>query len=151
MIWVAVIFVIVLLDQLTKYMVVKNIDLGNSITIIEQFFYLAHWRNKGAAWGIMQNGRAIFIPVTIVVSIVLVYIMHKYENKLLRFSLSLILGGAIGNLIDRIFRPDGVVDFLDFHFGSYRFPTFNLADSFVVVGTIILAYYMLFIYKEKEA
>jgi signal peptidase II len=81
---------------------------------------------------------------------VLIYFMKKYDSKILRTAISFILGGAAGNLIDRIFRPQGVVDFLDFLIGSYHFPTFNVADSFVVIGTIVLAYYMLFVYKEKE-
>lgn len=150
MIWIVLIVLIVIIDQLTKFIVINNIGFGDSIMVIENFFYLAHWKNTGAAWGIMQNGKYVLIPVTIVLSVIMTYFMFKNNNKILRFSLSLILGGALGNLIDRVFRPDGVIDFLDFYFGSYHFPTFNAADSFVVVGTIILAYYMLFIYKEKE-
>jgi signal peptidase II len=76
--------------------------------------------------------------------------MYKYNNKLLRGSLSMVIGGALGNLIDRMFRSGGVVDFLDFQFGSYHFPSFNVADSFIVVGTIIMAYYLLFVHKDKE-
>ena len=62
----------------------------------------------------------------------------------------MVLGGAVGNLIDRAFRPDGVVDFLDFHFWSYNFPTFNVADCFIVIGTILLSYYILFVIKDEN-
>ncbi|HOM02803.1 MAG TPA: signal peptidase II [Acetivibrio sp.] len=150
MIFVVLIAVFVAIDQLTKYIVISNIAFGDRISVINNFFYLTHWRNTGGAWGIMQNGRYILVPVTIVLSILLVYFIFKNSNKFYRFSLSMILGGALGNLIDRIFRPDGVIDFLDFQFGSYSFPVFNAADTFVVVGTILLAYYTLFIYKEDK-
>ncbi|HHV29713.1 signal peptidase II [Acetivibrio mesophilus] len=148
MIFIILIAVFVAVDQFTKYIVICNIEFGDRISVINNFFYLTHWRNTGAAWGIMQNGRFVLVPVTIVLSVLLAYFIYKNSNKFFRFSLSMILGGALGNLIDRIFRPDGVVDFLDFQFGSYHFPVFNAADTFVVVGTILLAYYTLFVSKE---
>lgn len=150
MIWAVIILAIIGLDQLTKYIVINRIGLGEKKTVIDGFFYLTHWKNTGAAWGIMQNGKLILVPVTIIVSIVLAYYLVKSKNKMFRVSLSLILGGAIGNLIDRAFREGGVVDFLDFHFGSYNFPTFNVADSFIVIGTILLGYYILFVLKDDK-
>ncbi|ABN52143.1 MAG TPA: lipoprotein signal peptidase [Hungateiclostridium thermocellum] len=150
MIFIVLIAAFVAADQLTKYIVVRNIEFGDKISVIDNFFYLTHWRNTGAAWGIMQNGRYILVPVTVVLSILIVYFIFKNSNKFYRFSLSMILGGALGNLIDRVFRTDGVVDFLDFQFGNYHFPVFNVADTFVVVGTLLLAYYTLFIYKEDK-
>lgn len=150
MIYIILIAVFVAVDQLTKYIIISNIEFGDRISLIDSFFYLTHWRNTGAAWGIMQNGRYVLIPITIVLSVLLVYFMFKSDKRFYRFSLSMILGGALGNLIDRIFRPDGVVDFLDFQFGSYHFPVFNAADCFVVVGTILLAFYTLFMYKDEE-
>lgn len=152
MIWIVIVILIILLDQITKLIVVRNIAFDSSITVIDRFFYLTYWQNKGAAWGILQNGRLFFIALTIVISAVLAYFIFKINNKILRTSLSFILGGAIGNLIDRMLRGS-VVDFLHFYLGSYSYPVFNVADSFVVVGTIILSYYLLFIYKEspKEA
>lgn len=149
MIWILIIIFVVLLDQFTKYMVINNIELGNSIKVIEKFFYLVHWRNKGAAWGIMQNGTLFFIIVTVIVSIFLAVYMYKNDNKVLRLAVSMILGGAMGNLIDRVLRPEGVVDFLNFYIFSYNFPAFNVADSFITVGTAILAIYIFFIYKEE--
>ncbi len=149
MIWAVIAVLIVILDQTTKFYITRNVSFENPINVINNFFYITHTTNKGAAWGILQNGRYFFIPLTIIVSIALIYFLAKSDNKILKLSLSLILGGAAGNLIDRIIKGS-VVDFLDFYFGSYNFPTFNVADSFVVVGTFLLAYYMLFVYQEKK-
>lgn len=150
MIWAIIIIFAVVLDQVTKYLVVQNITLGGSITIIDRFFYLTHVRNTGAAWSIFQNGRYFFIVLTIIVSAGMIYFLYKSYSRFLSVSLSLVLGGAVGNLIDRIYRGN-VVDFFEFHFGNYIFPIFNVADIFVVVGTGFLAYYMLFIYKDGKA
>lgn len=150
MIWTAIILAIIGLDQLTKYIVINNISFGEKRPIIDGFFYLAHWKNQGAAWGIMEGWKFFLIPVTIIVSIVLVYYLVKSDNRLFKGALSMVLGGAVGNLIDRAFRVGGVVDFLDFHFWSYNFPTFNVADCFIVVGTILLSYYILFVIKDEK-
>lgn len=150
MIWTAIILAIIGLDQLTKYIVINNIEYTGKIPVIDGFFYLTHYKNEGAAWGIMAGWRAFLIPVTIVVSIVLAYYLVKSKNRLFKISLSMVLGGAVGNLIDRAFRPGGVVDFLDFHFWSYNFPTFNVADCFIVIGTILLSYYILFVIKDEK-
>lgn len=150
MIWALIILAIIGLDQLTKYIVINNIGYGNMKPVIDGFFYLAHYQNTGAAWGIFQNGKVFLVPVTIVVSIVIGYFLYKSKHKLYSISLSMVLGGAVGNLIDRIFRKGGVVDFLDFHFGTYNFPTFNIADSFIVIGTILLSCYILFFVKEEK-
>lgn len=150
MIWAAIILAIIGLDQLTKYIVIRNIAYTKSIPVIDGFFYLTHWKNTGAAWGIMEGWRFFLIPVTVIVAIVLVYYLTKSDNKIFKGSLSMILGGAVGNLIDRIFRRDGVIDFLDFHFGSYNFPTFNVADCFIVIGTFLLAFYILFFVRDEE-
>ena len=148
MLWVIIILTAVLLDQVSKYLITIFIEYGSQLPVIKDFFYITYTRNKGAAWGILQDGRYFFIGVTIIVSAVLVYMLVKSDNRVLRTSLSMILGGAAGNFIDRV-RVGSVVDFLDFYFGSYNFPTFNVADSFVVVGTFILGYYLMFIYKEE--
>ncbi|HHW47426.1 MAG TPA: signal peptidase II [Clostridiaceae bacterium] len=151
MIWIVIILFITGLDQLTKYIVAGNIKHGQMIPVIDKFFYLTNVTNKGAAWSILQNRRYFLIIVPSIVSIVLFYILFKTDNRILKLSLSFILGGAIGNLIDRIFKRGGVIDFLDFHFGSYNFPTFNVADTFITIGTVLLAYYLLFIYKDPKA
>jgi signal peptidase II len=149
MIWGIIIVLIVALDQYTKYVIVNKINFGDVIPVIDKFFYLTYWENKGAAWGILQNGRIFFLAITVVIVAAMTYILYKSDNKILKSALSLVLGGALGNFIDRA-KTGGVVDFLDFYLGSYHFPTFNVADTFVVIGTFLLAYYLLFIYKEKE-
>ncbi len=150
MVWVIIIIGAVLLDQITKYILISNLDFGKQIAIIDNFFNITHWKNSGAAWGIFQNGRIFFIPMTIVLTVILAIIMIKSQSKFLRLSVALIIGGALGNFIDRVLKGS-VVDFLQFFIGSYPFPVFNVADMFVVVGAGLLIFYMLFIQKEKES
>ncbi|QKY68969.1 signal peptidase II [Lentibacillus sp. CBA3610] len=131
--------IIIAIDQLTKWIVVRTMELGEQITIIGNFFYLTSHRNSGAAWGILQGQMGFFYVVTVIVVIGLIYYMQKYarESKLLAVALSLILGGAIGNFIDRLFRKE-VVDFFDFIIFGYDYPIFNIADSALVVGVILV-------------
>jgi len=138
------------LDQAIKYLIETKIGLFEKLPVINGFFYITHTTNKGAAWGILQNMNLVFIPVTIVVAIILSFLLIKNKSLLFRFSGVLIMAGALGNFIDRVFRPAGVVDYLEFHFGSYVFPIFNLADSLVVCGSILLGIYVLFFYDKKE-
>lgn len=146
--WMALFVLIV--DQGTKWLVVKKMSLYESITIIDQFFYLTSHRNRGAAFGILQNQRWLFIVITFVVIGIIVYYLWKLKDKQpwLSMAFSLILGGSIGNLIDRI-RTGEVVDFFHFQFGSYHYPIFNVADSAIVIGVVILMIITLF-YSEKE-
>ncbi|UFU01361.1 signal peptidase II [Radiobacillus kanasensis] len=127
------------IDQLTKWRIVQTMDIGESIPVIEPFLYITSHRNTGAAWGILEGKMGFFYVVTVIVIAVVVYYMQKYgkESKLAGISLGLILGGAIGNFIDRLFRKE-VVDFVDVYIGSYDFPIFNVADSALVVGVIAL-------------
>ena len=138
------------LDQFFKNVIERSISYSEQIQIINGFFYITHTTNTGAAWGMLQGMNIVFIPVTIVVTVIISLLMLKNKSLLFRISGILILSGAIGNLIDRIFRPMGVVDYLEFHFGSYVFPIFNLADIFVVCGSILLGIYVLFFYDRKE-
>ncbi|MFZ3576531.1 signal peptidase II [Virgibacillus sp. DJP39] len=142
--------ILVVIDQITKWIVVKNMELYEQITIIENFFYFTSHRNTGAAWGILEGKMLFFYIVTVIVVIGVIYYMQKYakDNKLLAVSLSFILGGAIGNFIDRIFRG-AVVDFLDFIIINYDFPIFNIADSSLVVG-VILVLIATFIDEKKK-
>lgn len=150
LIWAAIIVLVIALDQISKLIVINNMELGQNIVIIKNFFHLTYWENSGAAWGIFKNGALVFIPLNLILSAVLAYILINSKSNYLRFSLSLIIGGALGNVIDRIFRNGKVVDFLSFNILGYDYPIFNIADSFIVIGTIFLAYYLLFIYKEKD-
>lgn len=149
MLWIIISVIIVILDQITKYAVVQNIDIGEMIPVIDQFFYLTLHMNPGAAWGMLQNGRIFFLIIIPIISAFVVYYMFKNKNKFLRFTLALILAGAVGNYIDRLLFGE-VRDFLLFYIGSYPFPIFNVADISVTCGTIAMAVYVLFIYKEPK-
>ncbi|WP_124727692.1 signal peptidase II [Staphylospora marina] len=136
---------ILLLDQWTKWLVVHNMKLYESIPVVDGFFFITSHRNRGAAFGILQNQQWLFVSVTIVVIIVIMYYLWQLKNTQpwMSFAFSLVLGGAFGNLVDRI-RIGEVVDFLHFQFGSYHFPIFNVADSAIVVGVVILMLITLF-------
>ncbi|MGI8315045.1 signal peptidase II [Halobacillus mangrovi] len=129
----------IILDQITKWLVVTNMRIGESIPIIENFFYLTSHRNKGAAWGILQGQMWFFYIVTVIVIGVVIYYIQQYgkESKLAGVALSLILAGAIGNFIDRVLRKE-VVDFADTYIFTYDFPIFNVADSSLVIGVILV-------------
>lgn len=131
--------VIIAIDQVTKWIVVRTMELGEQITIIENFFYLTSHRNSGAAWGILQGQMLIFYIVTVIVVIGIIYYMQTYakESKSLAIGLSFVLGGAIGNFIDRLFHQE-VVDFFDFVIFNYNFPIFNVADSALTIGVILI-------------
>lgn len=142
--------IIIGIDQWTKWLIVKNMELGESITIIENFLYITSHRNRGAAWGILQGQMWFFYIITTVVIIGIIYYMAKYAKgkALLGISLGLMLGGAIGNFIDRLLRKE-VVDFVDTYIFSYDFPIFNVADSALVVGVALLMIQMF--REEREA
>lgn len=142
--------IVIVIDQFTKWLVLKYMDLGDSITIIDNFLYLTSHRNRGAAWGILQGQMWFFYVITVAVIIGIIYYMKKSVNEgaLFKWSLALMLGGAIGNFIDRLFRKE-VVDFIhSFPFG-YNFPIFNIADSSLVIGVGLLIIHML-VEEKKE-
>ncbi|SDM63328.1 signal peptidase II [Fictibacillus solisalsi] len=139
------------LDQVTKWMIVKNMHYGESITVIENVFYITSHRNRGAAFGILQNQMWFFIIITIAVILAVIYYMQKHakHQPLLRLALGLVLGGATGNFLDRIIRKE-VVDFLDVKIGSYNYPIFNVADSALVIGVILIFIQTLMESKSKK-
>ena len=147
MLWIIISILVVAIDQATKYIVIKKIIPDQMIPVVENFFYLTLHKNAGGAWGILQNSRWLFLIIIPIISAGMFYFMIKNNNRLLRFSLALILGGAAGNYIDRLLEGK-VTDFLLFYIGSYPFPIFNAADMAVTCGTILLSVYILFIYKE---
>lgn len=144
---ILIITTIVAVDQITKLHIMKNLAQGEFISVIKDFFYITYLENKGAAWGILQNKRYVFIVVTIIITVIMFIYLLKTENTFLKLTLSMIIGGATGNLIDRIYKGS-VADFLDFYIFSYNFPAFNVADIFIVTGTILLGIYIIFIHKE---
>ena len=142
---------IVVLDQLTKYIAILKLKGKESIPIINNFLQFKYVENRGAAFGILQNKQLPLIIFTVVILIgIIIYIKNNSELSLLaKISLWGIIGGSIGNLIDRI-RLDFVVDFIDVNFwGYYDFPVFNVADSFLVVFTILLSYLVFFEKHER--
>lgn len=127
---------VIMLDQVTKAIVVKSMALYETIPIIEGVFHITSHRNRGAAFGILQDARWFFIVMTVVVVIAIILYMPKLKGqRRLQFAFSLVLGGAIGNFIDRLLTGE-VVDFLDFRL--INFPIFNFADSAIVIGVVIL-------------
>lgn len=146
--WIPISILIVAIDRFTKYIASVNIPEGTKQKIITGFFYLTYHENRGAAFGILQNARYFFIALTIITCLAMIIYILKSRIIFLKLSLAVILGGAVGNLIDRI-STGGVPDFLDFYFWGWNFPTFNAADIFIVIGTILLSIYLLFIYKVK--
>lgn len=142
---------VIALDQWTKWLIVKNMEIGESIEIINGFLYITSHRNKGAAWGILQNQMLFFYVITIIVVVAIIYYMQKYakQNAMLGVALSLMLGGAIGNFIDRLFRKE-VVDFIHTYIFGYNFPIFNIADSSLTIGVILLFVYFLFFEEKKQ-
>jgi len=131
------------LDYVTKKIIDRNVDLNTEqIHVIGDFFLIAHIRNRGAAFGILEDQRWFFILITIVVVSAIVWYLHRsyrHGRVLLLIALGMILGGAVGNFLDRSIYGE-VVDFLQFNFGSYTFPLFNVADCGIVcgVGLVIL-------------
>jgi signal peptidase II len=143
MIWFLYLTLIIALDQLTKFLIVNNISFFSTHAIISKFLYVTRVENRGVAFSLLQNKRIIFIPVTIALLLVFAYIFKKNNDVFLKITLLFITGGAIGNLIDRIFRGY-VVDFFEFHFGSNTSPIFNIADMFILGGSGLLIYYLIF-------
>lgn len=146
--------IIVILDQLSKYIIQRVMRLHESIMVIDDFFSLTYIRNRGAAFGLLSDRgdgfRFIFFFITSVIALFILWylFLRPYKSDLAtQVSISLISGGAIGNLIDRI-RLGEVVDFLDFYIGNYHWPAFNLADSAITVG--IATFFLFNLIKRKE-
>ena len=143
--------IIVVLDQITKMMVISKFYLHESIDIITGVFNFTYIRNTGAAFGFLAHAPSfIRIPFFVIIPIVALIMIYQLFKKLpadsrwLSSSLGLIVGGAIGNVIDRV-RFGYVIDFLDFHWkGMYHYPAFNIADSAICVGVAILMFEMIF-------
>jgi signal peptidase II len=131
---------IVFLDQTTKLVIIQTIQYGQAIAIIPDFFDIVFVLNPGAAFGFLSTLSAevrnpLFILISVVAVVLIVFYHARYlgSNRLVSFALALVLGGAAGNLIDRL-RYGMVVDFLDVHVGQYHWPAFNVADSTISIG-----------------
>nr|WP_275900505.1 signal peptidase II [Anoxybacillus rupiensis] len=144
--------IVIIIDQFTKWLVATRMQIGESISVIPNVLYITSHRNRGAAWGILQGQFWLFYLITIIVVIGLVFYIRRLprEERLFGVALGFMLGGAIGNFIDRLVRKE-VVDFIHTYIFTYNFPIFNIADSALCIG-VALVFLQTFIggAKKKE-
>lgn len=139
----AIAFVVLTLDLATKYWIESSLVYGQQIPVTP-FFNLVLTYNAGAAFSFLSDAsgwqRWFLSSIALIASIIIIFLLHKYaNNKVFCLALSFVLGGALGNLWDRI-TLGHVVDFLDFYIGSYHWPAFNIADSAIFIGAVLLIY-----------
>ncbi|MFZ3105869.1 MAG: signal peptidase II [Candidatus Hydromicrobium sp.] len=137
---------VLILDQVTKYIIIEKLPISSEIEVIRGFFYITHLKNTGAAFGLFQDSTRTLTIISIVaiVLIIILKIMLKLNYAFYNVSLGFILGGALGNLIDRYFVGE-VTDFLNFTF----WPVFNIADSFIIIGFCLIIILILREYFKK--
>ena len=148
-IWLSL--VIFVIDIISKWAVQNSLTVGQSVALIPNFLNVTLVHNLGAAFSLGANGeigwRIFWIAVSVILSGVLIFVFAKYFKKftlIQKAALALMIGGALGNMIDRCFYWkavvgfDGVIDWIDFQFGSWHFATFNLADAALVIGVLII-------------
>ena len=154
LIWILDILIFILavaLDQITKAIVRSKLALYEAVDVIPGVFQFLHSENTGASWGILQGGKVLFVIIAFVVCAGIIYFMTKIPGKTkfikLNIALSLIVSGAIGNVIDRLHKGS-VTDFL--YAKIINFPVFNVADIFIVCATAWLMIMIIFVYKDEE-
>ncbi len=141
--------VLVVIDQVVKFIIVNNVDVHEKIPVIANFFSITHVKNTGGAFSFLaEKGWGIYFlaSMSLVISVILLVVISRLKGKemyWIRLATAVLAGGSIGNMIDRFFRRS-VVDFLMFDFGKYTFPVFNVADMCIVVGSFSLALFLLF-------
>lgn len=145
------IIILVLTDQLTKYLIVHKLKLDEAIPVIDGIFEIRYIRNAGAAWGVFQNKQLVFYIITIIALSVCIYSYIKCSKagkyRDIKVLIIMIISGAIGNFIDRI-RLKYVIDFL--YFKLINFPIFNVADCYITIGVFALLFLLIFKYKEED-
>ncbi|WP_438461685.1 signal peptidase II [Staphylococcus pseudintermedius] len=131
--------IILIGDQLTKFIIRTQMTLGESFAVVPKFLYITSHRNNGAAWGILSGKMTFFYIITIIVLIALIvfYIKEAKNNMLMQIAISLLFSGALGNFIDRVSSGE-VVDFIDTLIFGYDFPIFNIADASLTIGVVLL-------------
>tara|TARA_Y100000814_G_scaffold101784_1_gene70819 strand:- start:96 stop:566 length:471 start_codon:yes stop_codon:yes gene_type:complete len=145
--------ILVLADQISKTIVVKTMSLYESIPVIQNFFHFTYITNDGMAFGInFPFGYYIFTSVSILLTLFLFWYLWSVRTHsiVIRLGISFIIAGAIGNLIDRIFLG-AVIDFLDFMIGNFHWYVFNLADSYVTVGMVLVLVDSIILEKKRES
>jgi len=135
------------LDQFSKYLIRQELAVAESIPVINRIFHITYVENRGIAFGLFPQGHSLFIIISLIIILVVVFFERKkvLKSPWERFCLGLVLGGALGNVIDRL-RFGFVIDFLDFRV----WPVFNLADSGVCIGGILMAFFLLKKHAGKE-
>lgn len=129
---------VLVLDQLSKAWITSNLDIGESVEVLGEWLHLVHWRNSGALFGLLPQSAPIFAVVSIgVVGLIVVYHRKAGRGIVTSIALALLLGGAVGNLIDRL-RYGSVVDFVDMGIGPWRFYTYNVADAAISTAIVLL-------------
>jgi signal peptidase II len=138
-------------DQYTKFLVITRMKFGSSIEIIPGFFSFTFIKNYGAAFGLFQRQLAVFVIVGLVaVTVIVIYsILISEKEYLLQTGLAFLLGGAVGNFIDRL-RFGYVIDFLDLHHGKWHWPVFNIADIAIDIGVVLILLKFLFLEDEDQ-
>jgi signal peptidase II len=129
---------LLVVDQLSKLYIDRNFLLGESVTVLENFFHITYIRNKGAAFGILSGSPwrvPFFVTIGVIACAALLWYLYstRPDQKLLQIALVMVFSGAIGNIIDRV-RLSEVIDFIDVHWYQYHWPAFNIADSAITVG-----------------
>lgn len=154
MIYLLIVIAAVALDQITKYYAKLHLEGQTAYQIIPNFFSFDYVENRGAAFGIMQGRRIFFFIVTFIAIAILLYIFITEYDALKvheKVFLSFFMAGILGNFIDRLFRGY-VIDFISFKFGSYEYPCFNLADSYMcVIIVLFIGYYFYRLIKDRNA
>lgn len=151
MLWFLIVLLLII-DQMTKYLVVQNLGPSDFITVIPDFFEIIYRENRGAAWSLLADadwGIYVLRIISLVAAVLFCFLLTKIKHSWLRIAMVLMIAGTIGNGIDR-WLLGYVIDFLSFTFGNYVFPTFNFADSVLVVGTIMFAGGLMFIPQEQQ-
>ena len=168
-----IVLAVILLDQITKIWTVGASDGRNPTLItvvIQDYFHIVHYRNKGAAWGMFSNSTYILAIISLLAFIYFIFDFPSFTENIpfRKFVWALLIGGVFGNFIDRAFRPEGVVDMLEVyipipsfmqafvekyvsltHYGAYQFPAFNVADSGICVGVFLYFFHVMF-FSRKE-
>lgn len=146
-----IIFSLILLDQLTKRIIVLTMDEGDSIEIIKDFFYISSHRNTGASFGIMSGAMNTFILITLVAFVLFYFLIKDVDiinKKIYSIGIIIMIAGAVGNFIDRVLFQE-VVDFLDFVIFGYDFAIFNVADILLVIGVILFTIDIIFLDAKR--
>ena len=141
-------FLSVLLDQVIKILISFYMNINESITIINNFFNMTYVKNEGAAWSMLSGNRLLLIILGLI-AINVIYFLFIYNKKLTKkeeIAYGLLIGGIVGNMVDRVVYGS-VIDYLDFNIFGYNYPIFNLADILIVTSVILILF---FTFKEKH-